>query len=172
MNAYSFRRDKTAVLRAIKAQLPFSEGKYQLLNSWNKIPFPTIFYYLNFSYGIRKDQVTLARTNIPAKGHKTMRESRKLHSKPFSNFFSLGAPERFLTGQPRCWRVVFSSPSVYPLITTIKSTDEIRRFFFFFFNKMAAIPSTVFTLAGLNCPSETTCSSKKGHSSLLCSFSG
>ena len=48
MNAYYFRRDKTAVLAAIKAQLPFSEGKYQLLNSWNKILFPTNFYYLNF----------------------------------------------------------------------------------------------------------------------------
>ena len=33
MNAYYFREDKTAVLGAIKAQLPFSEGKYQLLNS-------------------------------------------------------------------------------------------------------------------------------------------
>ena len=33
MNAYYFRRDKTAVLGAMKAQLPFSEGKYQLLNS-------------------------------------------------------------------------------------------------------------------------------------------
>ena len=48
MNAYYFRRDKTTVLGAIKAQLPFSEGKYQLLNSWDKIPFPTIFYHLNF----------------------------------------------------------------------------------------------------------------------------
>ena len=28
MNAYYFRRNKTAVLGAIKAQLPFSEGKY------------------------------------------------------------------------------------------------------------------------------------------------
>ena len=48
MNAYNFREDETAVLGAIKAQLPFSEGKYQLLNSWNKILFPTIFYHLNF----------------------------------------------------------------------------------------------------------------------------
>ena len=39
---------RTAVLGAIKAQLPFSEGKYQLLNSWNKIPLPTVFYHLNF----------------------------------------------------------------------------------------------------------------------------
>ena len=31
MNAYYFREDKTGVLGAIKAQLPFSEGKYQLL---------------------------------------------------------------------------------------------------------------------------------------------
>ena len=48
MNAYYFRRDKTAVLGAIRAQLPFSEGKHQLLNLWNKIPFPTIFCHLNF----------------------------------------------------------------------------------------------------------------------------
>ena len=48
MNAYYFRRDKTAVLGAVKAQLPFSEGKYQLLNPWTTIPFPTIFYHLNF----------------------------------------------------------------------------------------------------------------------------
>ena len=48
MNAYYFRRDKTAVFGAIKAQLPFSEGKYQLLNTWNKILSPTIFYRLNF----------------------------------------------------------------------------------------------------------------------------
>ena len=34
MNAYYFREDKTAVLDAIKAQLPFSEGKYQLLISF------------------------------------------------------------------------------------------------------------------------------------------
>ena len=31
MNAYYFQRDKTAVLGTIKAQLPFSEGRYQLL---------------------------------------------------------------------------------------------------------------------------------------------
>ena len=72
MNTYYFRRDKTAVLGAIKAQPPFSEGKYQLLNSWNKIPFPTIFYHLNFSYRIRTDQTLLARTNIFIKGHKTI----------------------------------------------------------------------------------------------------
>ena len=47
-NIYYFRRVKTAVLSAIKAKLPFSEGKYQLLNSRNKIPFPTIFYDMNF----------------------------------------------------------------------------------------------------------------------------
>ena len=48
MNAYYFRKDKTAVLGAIKAQLPFSGGKYQLLISWNEIPYPTVFYRLNF----------------------------------------------------------------------------------------------------------------------------
>ena len=39
MTACCFRRDKTAVLGAIKAQL---------LNSWNKIPLTAIFYHLNF----------------------------------------------------------------------------------------------------------------------------
>ena len=34
----------------------------------------------------------LARRNIPLKGHKRIRESRKLHSKPFTCFFSLGTP--------------------------------------------------------------------------------
>ena len=48
MNIYYFRRDETAVLGAIKAQVLFSEGKYQLLNSWNKISFHTIFYHMNF----------------------------------------------------------------------------------------------------------------------------
>ena len=48
VNGYYFRRVKTAILGAIKAQLAFSEGKYQLLNSWNTISFPTIFYHLNF----------------------------------------------------------------------------------------------------------------------------
>ena len=38
---------KLPFLGTIKAQLPFSEDKYQLLNSWNEIPFPTNFYHLN-----------------------------------------------------------------------------------------------------------------------------
>ena len=57
---------RTAVLDAIKAQLPFSEGKYQLLNSWNKIPFPISIICI-FSYRIRTDQIILACKNIPAK---------------------------------------------------------------------------------------------------------
>ena len=48
MNASYFRRDKTAVLGAVKAQLSFSEGKYQLLNSWNKIQLRAHFYHTNF----------------------------------------------------------------------------------------------------------------------------
>ena len=48
MNTYYFRKDKTAALGAIKAQLPFSEGKYQLLNSWNNIPSPTNNNFLSF----------------------------------------------------------------------------------------------------------------------------
>ena len=43
-----FGGKKHADLGAIKGQLPFSEGKCQLLNSWNTIPFLTIFYHLNF----------------------------------------------------------------------------------------------------------------------------
>ena len=48
MIAYCFLDDENAISRAIKDQPLFSDGKYQLLNSWNKIPFPTIFYHLNF----------------------------------------------------------------------------------------------------------------------------
>ena len=48
MNASYFRRDKTAVLGAVKPQLPFSEGKYQLPNSWNKTQLHTHFYHMNF----------------------------------------------------------------------------------------------------------------------------
>ena len=33
MNAYHFRREKTAVLVAIKAQLRVSEGKYQKIRA-------------------------------------------------------------------------------------------------------------------------------------------
>ena len=45
-----------------------------------------------FSYHIRTDQIVLGRTNSSLKDHKSICESRKLHSKPFSYFFSLGAP--------------------------------------------------------------------------------
>ena len=65
MNACYFQRDKISVLGVIKAQLPFSEGKYQLLDSWNKIPFPSIFYHMNF-------QIVLSRTNITLKDPKTI----------------------------------------------------------------------------------------------------
>ena len=96
MTAYDFREDKTVVLDAIKAHLLFSEGKYQLINSWNKISFPTIFYHFNFQLPhpnhIRTDQIVLARTNATLKDHKTTREIRKLHCKRFPIFSSLGAP--------------------------------------------------------------------------------
>ena len=44
------------------------------------------------SYRIRTDQIVLARINIPLKDHKTIWESRKLLSKPFSYFFLVGCP--------------------------------------------------------------------------------
>ena len=66
MNAYYFWKDKIAVLGAIKAQLPFSGGKYQLVFSLYEIPFPTIFYCLNFQL---PHQIVLARRNISLKGH-------------------------------------------------------------------------------------------------------
>ena len=40
---------RISVLGAIKAQVPFPGGKYQLLYSWYEIPFPTIFYCFEFS---------------------------------------------------------------------------------------------------------------------------
>ena len=57
MNIYHFRRNEIAVLGAIKAQLPFSEKKHQLLNSWNLIPFPTIFYHMNFQIRTAFEQI-------------------------------------------------------------------------------------------------------------------
>ena len=88
MNAYYFRVDETAVLSAIKAQLPFSEGNYnyQLLNSCNKILFSTIFYHLNFQLPHPNRSKSVSSHKYPLKDHKTMRESRKLHSKCFSYF--------------------------------------------------------------------------------------
>ena len=95
MNAYYFRKDKIAVLDAIKAQLPFSGGKYQLLFSWYEIPFPTIFYCLNFQLPHPNRSNSVSSQKRPIKRHKRIRESRKVHSKPFTYFFSLGAPEAF-----------------------------------------------------------------------------
>ena len=93
MNAYYFRKDKIAVLGAIKAQLPFSGGKYQLLFSWYEIPFPTIFYRLNFQLPHPNRSNSVSSQKYPLKGNKRIRESRKLHFKPFTYFFSLGAPD-------------------------------------------------------------------------------
>ena len=56
---------------------------------FRSLPFFIIWI---FSYHIRTDQIVFARTNIPLKDHKTIWESRKLHSKAFCYFFSLGAP--------------------------------------------------------------------------------
>ena len=65
-----FGGKKTAVLGAMKAQLPFSEGKCQLLNSWNTIPFPTIFYHLNFQLPHPNRSNNVGSHNfIPFKGH-------------------------------------------------------------------------------------------------------
>ena len=71
MNAYYFREDETTVLGAIKAQLPFSEGKYSCLIreiKFRSLQFSIIWI---FSYYIRTDQIALARTNIPVKDHET-----------------------------------------------------------------------------------------------------
>ena len=73
MNAYYFRREKTAVLGAKKAQLPVLEGKYQLQNSWNTILSPTIFYHLKFQLPhLSRSNTMLAHTDIPFKGHSDM----------------------------------------------------------------------------------------------------
>ena len=95
MNANYFRKDKIAVLGAIKAQLPFSGGKYQLLLSWYEIPFPTIFYRLNFQLPHPNRSNSVSSQKYPLKGNERIRETRKLHSKPFTYFFSLGAPDYF-----------------------------------------------------------------------------
>ena len=66
MYTYFFLQDKTAMLGAIKAQLLFSQDEYQLLNSWNKIPFPTSFYHLFELSATTSELITeimLGRTN-------------------------------------------------------------------------------------------------------------
>ena len=67
MNACHFRRDKIAVSVEIKAQLLLSEGKYQLLNSWNKIPFPTIFYFMNFQLSLPNRSNSVSSQRYPFK---------------------------------------------------------------------------------------------------------
>ena len=86
-----FGRKKTAVLGAIKAQLPFSEGKYQLLNSWNTIPFRTlIFYHLNFQLPHPNRSNTVS-SYIPLKAMVRYQKAElKLHSKPL--LFLVGCP--------------------------------------------------------------------------------
>ena len=64
-----FGGDKTTVLGAIKAQLPFSEGKHRLLISWNEIPFPTIFYHLNFQLPHPNRSNNVSSHKNPLKGH-------------------------------------------------------------------------------------------------------
>ena len=49
MNAYYLKEDKSAVLGTIKAQLPFSEVKYRLLNCEIKfLHLSIIFCHMNF----------------------------------------------------------------------------------------------------------------------------
>ena len=74
MDTYSVfsEADKTTVLGAKKAQLPFSEHRYPLLKSCHKIPFPVISVVGIFSCRIQTDEMLLAHTNIPLKGHKTI----------------------------------------------------------------------------------------------------
>ena len=58
MNAYySAEGKKTAVLGAIKAQLPLSEGKYHPLNLWNKISFDS-YNFLSYEFSaITSEQI-------------------------------------------------------------------------------------------------------------------
>ena len=72
MNAYYFWRDKTAILGAIKAKLPFSGGKYQDASckfmdqtSICSLQFSIIE---SFSYCIGTDQIVLALRHIPLGG--------------------------------------------------------------------------------------------------------
>ena len=92
MKAYYSREDKTAVLDPIKAQLPFSEGKYQLLNSESEIPFLAVFYHLNFQLPHPNRSNSVSSHKYPLKDRKMTWESRKLHSKDFCYFFLVGCP--------------------------------------------------------------------------------
>ena len=98
MNPYYFRRDKTAILGAIKTQLLFSEGKYQLLNSRNKVPFPRIFYHLNFqlTHPNRSNSVGSHKCHFKRPQNEIRKQKTALLA--FSLFFSLGAPDICPTG--------------------------------------------------------------------------
>ena len=89
MNAYYFRTDKTAVFGAIKAgQLAFLEGKYQLLNSCNKIPFPAVFYPFNFQLPHPSRSNNVSSHKHPFKRSQIdIRKQKTVSSKPFSYFF-------------------------------------------------------------------------------------
>ena len=91
-NAYYFRRDKTAILGTIKAQLPFSEGKHELLNSWNKISFPRIFYHMTFQLPHPNRSNSVSSQKYPFKRQYNDMRKRKTGFYAFPHFISLGAP--------------------------------------------------------------------------------
>ena len=74
----------------------------------------------------------LAHTNIPFRGQSEIWESRKLQSKPFFYYFSLGAPVETTAGKPAIvqrTRLFWFSPSFWgeflrcSLIHTIQQKD-------------------------------------------------
>ena len=93
MNALYFWREKT-VLGAKKAKLPFSEGKYQLQNSWNTILSATILYHFNFQLPHPNKSNNVSSHRCPfLKAIVKYEKAEKLHSKPLFYYFYLGTPE-------------------------------------------------------------------------------
>ena len=92
MDAYYFQSDKTTVLGATKARLPFSEGKYQLLNSRNTIPFLAVFYPLNFQLPHPNGSNNVSSHQYPLKRPLNDTRKQKTVFKAFFLFFVIGCP--------------------------------------------------------------------------------
>ena len=77
MNAYSVSEGQNCRFGCNKSPATISEGKFQLLNPWDKIPFATIFYHFTeFSATASKQFIqTIKLINSHKhpfkKGHKT-----------------------------------------------------------------------------------------------------
>ena len=116
MNAYYFRRGKNCRFGCEKKP-SYHFRKANISCKIRGIQFCSLQFSIIWivSYRIWTDQIMLAHTNVPFKGHSEIRESGKLHSKPLFYYFSLGAPVPWETvpvniTQTRQVRVTFAVP--------------------------------------------------------------